>query len=83
MKKVILGLSALCMIAFTSCKDDASSKVNSANVAQAAEHRASHRILLGVCSRFSRSPIRSAHDVRSGLHDGQTLQPQALHIKGD
>ena len=40
MKKVILGLSALCMIAFTSCKDDASSKVNSANVAQAAERDA-------------------------------------------
>ena len=40
MKKVILGLSALCMIAFTSCKDDASSKVNSDNVALAAERDA-------------------------------------------
>ncbi len=40
MKKVILGLSALCMIAFTSCKDDAASKVKSENVAQAAERDA-------------------------------------------
>jgi len=40
MKKVILGLSAMCMIAFTSCKEDASSKVNSANVALAAERDA-------------------------------------------
>ncbi|WP_274475856.1 DUF1573 domain-containing protein [Mangrovimonas aestuarii] len=40
MKKVILGLSALCLIAFTSCKDDASKKVNEENVAQAAERDA-------------------------------------------
>ncbi|WP_299094737.1 DUF1573 domain-containing protein [uncultured Winogradskyella sp.] len=40
MKKIILGLSALCMIAFTSCKDDAASKVNSENVAVAAERDA-------------------------------------------
>ncbi|WP_111683676.1 DUF1573 domain-containing protein [Winogradskyella tangerina] len=40
MKKVILGLSALCMIAFTSCKDNAASKVNSENVAVAAERDA-------------------------------------------
>lgn len=40
MKKVILGLSALCMVAFTSCKDDAASKVNSENVAIAAERDA-------------------------------------------
>ena len=40
MKKVILGLSALCMVAFTSCKDDASSKVKSENVTQAAERDA-------------------------------------------
>ncbi len=37
MKKVILGLSALCMVAFTSCKEDATSKVKSENVTQAAE----------------------------------------------
>ncbi|MGJ8592401.1 MAG: DUF1573 domain-containing protein [Aquaticitalea sp.] len=36
MKKVILGLSAICMIAFTSCKDNAESKINSDNVADAA-----------------------------------------------
>ncbi len=36
MKKVILGLSALCMVAFTSCKDNAESKINSDNVAEAA-----------------------------------------------
>ena len=41
MKKVILGLSALCMIAFTSCKEDATSKINSENVAAAAERDAS------------------------------------------
>ncbi|RZN83235.1 MAG: DUF1573 domain-containing protein [Winogradskyella sp.] len=40
MKKVILGLGALCMLAFTSCKDNASSKVNSENVALAAERDA-------------------------------------------
>ena len=36
MKKVILGLSALCMVAFTSCKDDAAAKVKTENVTQAA-----------------------------------------------
>lgn len=40
MKKVILGLSALCMVAFTSCKEDAAAKVNSENVAKAAERDA-------------------------------------------
>lgn len=40
MKKVILGLSALCLVAFTSCKDDAKSKVNEDNVAAAAERDA-------------------------------------------
>lgn len=40
MKKVILGLSALCMVAFTSCKEDASKKVNAENVAKAAERDA-------------------------------------------
>ncbi len=40
MKKVILGLSALCMVAFTSCKEDAASKIKSENVAVAAERDA-------------------------------------------
>lgn len=40
MKKVILGLSALCMVAFTSCKDNAESKIQSDNVAAAAERDA-------------------------------------------
>ncbi len=40
MKKVILGLSALCMVAFTSCKEDATSKIKSENVSQAAERDA-------------------------------------------
>ena len=40
MKKVILGLSALCMVAFTSCKEDAASKIKSENVAIAAERDA-------------------------------------------
>ncbi|WP_179344900.1 DUF1573 domain-containing protein [Winogradskyella ursingii] len=40
MKKVILGLSALCMVAFTSCKENAADKVKSENVAVAAERDA-------------------------------------------
>ena len=36
MKKVILGLSAICMIAFTSCKEDATQKIDEKNVAEAA-----------------------------------------------
>lgn len=40
MKKVILGLSTLCMVAFTSCKEDATSKIKSENVAIAAERDA-------------------------------------------
>lgn len=40
MKKVILGLSALCMVAFTSCKEDATAKVNTENVTKAAERDA-------------------------------------------
>ena len=36
MKKVLLGLSAFCLIAFTSCKEDASKKINENNVAEAA-----------------------------------------------
>jgi len=40
MKKVILVLGALCLVAFTSCKDDAKSKVNEENVAAAAERDA-------------------------------------------
>ncbi|MCF1191182.1 DUF1573 domain-containing protein [Mangrovimonas sp. AS39] len=35
MKKVILGLSALCLVAFTSCKEDASKKISEENVAEA------------------------------------------------
>ena len=41
MKKAILGLSALCLVAFTSCKEDATSKINADNVAAAAERDAS------------------------------------------
>jgi len=40
MKKIILGLGALCLIAFTACKEDASKKVNEENVAVAAERDA-------------------------------------------
>lgn len=36
MKKIILALSALCLIAFTSCKEDASKKIDENNVAEAA-----------------------------------------------
>lgn len=41
MKKVILGLSTLCLVAFTSCKEDAASKIKAENVAVAAERDAS------------------------------------------
>lgn len=40
MKKLFLGICALSMVAFTSCKEDASSKIKSENVAQAAERDA-------------------------------------------
>jgi len=40
MKKVILGLSLFSFVAFTSCKDDAKSKVNADNVAAAADRDA-------------------------------------------
>ncbi len=36
----MLGVSALCLIAFTSCKEDATSKINSENVADAAQRDA-------------------------------------------
>lgn len=37
MKKTILALSTIALVAFTSCKDNASSKINSDNVAEAAQ----------------------------------------------
>lgn len=40
MKKVILGIGALCLIAFTSCKDNAAKKIDESNVAVAAERDA-------------------------------------------
>jgi hypothetical protein len=40
MKKIILGLSALCMVAFTSCKEDATTKIKSENITQAADRDA-------------------------------------------
>lgn len=40
MKNLILSASALCLIAFTSCKEDATSKINSDNVAEAAQRDA-------------------------------------------
>ncbi|WP_100615086.1 DUF1573 domain-containing protein [Confluentibacter citreus] len=40
MKKIILALSALSLVAFTSCKEDASKKIDEANVAVAAERDA-------------------------------------------
>ncbi len=56
MKKAILGLAALCLIAFTSCKEDASKKINEENVAVAAERDANS----------SKFPVltfdKSAHD---------------------
>jgi hypothetical protein len=40
MKKIILGLSAMCLIAFTSCKEDATKKIDETNIAAAAERDA-------------------------------------------
>lgn len=40
MKKVLLGLSTLCLVAFTSCKEDAAAKIKAENVAVAAERDA-------------------------------------------
>ncbi|WP_298533250.1 DUF1573 domain-containing protein [uncultured Algibacter sp.] len=41
MKKIVLGLSALCLVAFTSCKEEnAAKKIEESNVAAAAERDA-------------------------------------------
>lgn len=40
MKKLILGLSAMCLVAFTSCKENAAKKIDEKNVAVAAERDA-------------------------------------------
>ncbi|MBQ0767689.1 MAG: DUF1573 domain-containing protein [Bizionia sp.] len=40
MKKVVLAFSAMCLIAFTSCKEDATTKIDENNVAAAAERDA-------------------------------------------
>ncbi len=40
MKKIILGLSAMCLIAFTSCKENATKKIDESNIAAAAERDA-------------------------------------------
>ncbi|TYB77028.1 DUF1573 domain-containing protein [Bizionia myxarmorum] len=40
MKKVLLGLSTFCLIAFTSCKDDATNKIDENNVVEAADRDA-------------------------------------------
>ncbi len=40
MKKVILGLGAICLLAFASCKEDATKKINESNVAAAADRDA-------------------------------------------
>lgn len=41
MKKVLFALSAICLIAFTSCKEDATKKIKDENVAEAAKRDAS------------------------------------------
>ncbi|MCB4808687.1 DUF1573 domain-containing protein [Tamlana sp. 62-3] len=40
MKKIILGLAAFAMLAFTSCKDNAAKKIDESNIAAAAERDA-------------------------------------------
>jgi hypothetical protein len=41
MKKIVLGLSTLCLVAFTSCKENAAKKIEESNVVAAAERDAS------------------------------------------
>ena len=41
MKKIVLGLSTLCLVAFTSCKENATKKIEESNVVAAAERDAS------------------------------------------
>jgi hypothetical protein len=41
MKKIMLGVSAICLVAFMSCKEDATAKIKSENVAEAAQRDAS------------------------------------------
>ena len=40
MKRIFLGLSAMCLIAFTSCKENAAKKIEEKNIAAAAERDA-------------------------------------------
>ena len=40
MKKVVLGLSTLCLIAFTSCKENVAKKIEESNAAAATERDA-------------------------------------------
>lgn len=40
MKKIFLGLSALCLIAFVSCKENAATKIDEKNIAAAAKRDA-------------------------------------------
>ena len=40
MKKVLLAFSALCLVAFTSCKDDATKKIDNEKVAEATDRDA-------------------------------------------
>jgi ABC-type molybdate transport system substrate-binding protein len=44
MKKVVLALSALCLIAFTSCKEDAAKKIDDNKVAAAADRDAASSV---------------------------------------
>ncbi|TXE11996.1 DUF1573 domain-containing protein [Seonamhaeicola algicola] len=37
MKKIILGLSTMCLLAFTACKENAASKIDKSNIAAAAQ----------------------------------------------
>lgn len=41
MKRIVLGLSTLCLVAFTSCKENATKKIEESNVVAAAERDAS------------------------------------------
>lgn len=56
MKKVILGLTTLCLIAFTSCKENAAKKIEESNLASAAKRDA-------VASKFPKLQFdKTEHD---------------------
>lgn len=73
MKKIILSLSALCLVAFTSCKENAAKKIEEKNVAAAAERDA-------VASKFPVMEFdKTEHDF--GEIEAKTPVETVFHYK--